>query len=165
MINLNREHAFLDFYLLEKEFYYTDYVRDALNTIDFFIRVKGDKPSLAISKSISKIKKKYNIDLEKDFLRKAYRQRKAYIKNGKEEFKRYLKEMKEKKIPKVIMPKLCECGCGKPVKKGNRFIHGHNARCRSTEENQKRIEAMTDAKERKKIEKEQVKNNVIFLEK
>ena len=28
----------------------------------------------------------------------------------------------------IIPPKLCECGCGSPVKPGRRFIYGHNRR-------------------------------------
>jgi hypothetical protein len=31
--------------------------------------------------------------------------------------------------------KLCECGCGLPVKPGNRFIHGHNRRSKYVLEN------------------------------
>ncbi len=28
----------------------------------------------------------------------------------------------------IIPPVLCECGCGQPVAKGKRFVHGHRAR-------------------------------------
>jgi len=43
---------------------------------------------------------------------------------------------------------LCECGCGKEVKKGNRFIHGHNRRNKKQTEKTK-LEISISRKKRK----------------
>lgn len=158
MFSLSREHAFLEFYILKKEYYYTDYVRDAINTIDYLMRRKGDKQSIAISKTINKIRKKYKVELEVEFLRKAFRQRKAHVKNGKEEFKKFTAEMRKAKKPNIELPILCACGCGQPVKKGNKFINGHNAKCRSKNEDKKLAKNMREKRAKK------TKHNVIIIE-
>lgn len=158
MFSLSREHAFLEFYILKKEYYYTDYVRDAINTIDYLMRRKGDKQSIAISKTINKIRKKYKVELEVEFLRKAFRQRKAHVKNGKEEFKKFTAEMRKAKKPNIELPILCACGCGQPVKKGNKFINGHNAKCRSKNEDKKLAKNMREKRAKK------TKHNVIVIE-
>lgn len=158
MFSLSREHAFLEFYILKKEYYYTDYVRDAINTIDYLMRRNGDKQSIAISKTINKIRKKYKVELEVDFLRKGFRQRKAHVKNGKEEFKKFTAEMRKAKKPKIELPILCACGCGQPVKKGNKFINGHNAKCRSKNEDKKLARNMREKRAKK------TKHNVIVIE-
>lgn len=63
--------------------------------------------------------------------------------------------------------KLCECGCGEEVKPGNRFIWGHNARCRSEETLRKIGEAskrenLSPEQLRKRSEALKGKNNPMY---
>lgn len=135
MIVLDAEMTFINWYLTEKEFHLTKYVREALNNIDWWIRVKRKSKALAIHIVNEKFKSKYNFELTKSYLWRVYNQRKAYIKNAKDKFKIWKNERMLESIPDIMKANLCACGCGHPVKPGNKYINGHNIRCKSKEKN------------------------------
>jgi hypothetical protein len=152
----DKESAFISFYLAEKEFFYPDKLREALTLISYLITVKGKDKAIAIAQVNTKFKEKKNIDYTREFLWKRYNSRLAYIKNAKDKFKLWEIEMRERNAG--IIPKLCECGCGQEVKnKNNKFINGHNARCRSKQDNIRRAIKMRDSKKPKK------NNKVIYM--
>lgn len=155
MIILDREVVFINWYLQEKEYYYTDHVRNALNQINYFEVKKKNSRALAIHIVSEIYKKDYNINFSKEFLWEVYRSRRAHIKNAKDEFKRYEMKKKLESSPNYKI-KLCACGCGLPVKSGNKYIHGHHRRCLSQEEKNENARRMREAKELKNSE-----NNII----
>jgi len=125
MITINREMTYINAYVLDKEFKYTDRVREAINLIDYLIRQKRNDKALAIHITSKSFMKKYKLDFSKEFLWKVYRQRLAHVKNGKDKYKKYAREKRMEGGPIDI--KLCACGCGNPVtKEKNNYLHGHN---------------------------------------
>lgn len=156
MIVLNDEMCYINWYLTEKEYHLTKYVREALNMIDWLIRTKRKSKALSIHIVNEKFKSKYNFDFSKEFLWRAYNQRKAYIKNGKDKFKIWKHNKMLESIPDEMKVNLCACGCGLPVKPGNKYIHGHHVKNRSKEENNHYAKNMRNAKKARK-------EKVIFL--
>jgi len=155
MILLDREDIFVNWYLLEKEYHYTDDVRKALNQINYFEIQKRKSRALSIHIVSKTFKKKYNINFSEEFLWTLYRRRKAHIKNAKVKFKEYELWKRLESSPEHEI-KLCECGCGLPVKPGNKYINGHNPRFKNRQDKKEHTEKMRFAKQ---IRKE----NVIFL--
>jgi hypothetical protein len=151
----DREMVYINWYLLNKEWNYTDYVRDALDLVYFYMKKRKVSRSLAIHMVNEEYKKKYKFDFSKPFLWNRYRSRMAHIKNAKDEYKRFCIEKKLESIPNQEI-KLCECGCGLPVKPKNKYIHGHNPRFKSVEEKKEYTEEMRKIRERKK-------ENVIYI--
>lgn len=148
MIILDKEMAYINFYLTEKEYFLPDRLREALNYIYYLNRKKGKDKALAIHITNEKYKKKYNIDYTKEFLWKRYNGRLAHIKNAKEKFKIWSLELRE--INAGIV-KVCECGCGEKItNKKNRFIHGHHRRVLSKEEKIANAKYMRDIRAAKK---------------
>lgn len=144
-LTMDKKIAFISFYLAEKEFFLPDKLREALHTISYLITCKGVDKALAIHRVNKKWKKDHEVEYTKEFLWKKYNSRLAHIKHANEKYHDWVKEMKERNYG--VKPKLCECGCGQEVKKGNRFLNGHNAKCRSKEDNEKLAEQMRQAKE------------------
>ncbi|MHA1231505.1 MAG: hypothetical protein ACTSPQ_12740 [Candidatus Helarchaeota archaeon] len=159
MINLNREAVFVNMYLLEKEFYLPNRVRNALSMIYRYMKKNKLNKAIAIHNVNNYYKSKFDIDFTKKFLHREYNKRLAHIKNGKEKYKKWAKEMRENANP-LKPQKLCACGCGLPVKPRNKYINGHNARCRNKEVNNELAARMREKKEVKKKEN----NNIIFLD-
>jgi len=159
MFIVDKEISFLIWYVAEKEFDYTDKVREALNLIHYLISKKNVDKALAID-IVSKKYNKQDLDFNKDFLYKVYNRRLAFIKSGKEAYKRmsYLKRVSKDPNFKI---EYCACGCGSPVKKGNKFVHGHHVRIRSKNKKNEIAKKMRDAKAEKRIVKKS--NNVIKL--
>jgi len=145
MIVINKEMAFISLYLAEKEFFVNETLRKALNCIYYLHRKKNVDKALAIHLTNEKYKKKYNVEYTKDYLWKMYNSRLAHIKNAKDKFQIWAREIRERRYG--ILPDLCECGCGKEVKKNNKFVNGHNAKCRSKEENESLATNMRSARE------------------
>lgn len=135
MIVLNPEMAFINWYLTEKEYHLSSYAKEALNNIDWLIRKQRKSKALSIHITNEKYISKYNFEFTKEFLWRSYNQRKAYIKNAKDKFKIWKHNKMLESIPDVMKADLCACGCGRPVKAGNKYINGHNIRCRSKEKN------------------------------
>jgi hypothetical protein len=149
MINMNREMTFISQYVLNKEFFLPDQLRKALNHIHYQIQKRRTQPGLAVHITNNIFKTKHGVNYTKEFLWKKYRARLAYIKNGKDEYKKWAIEMRYSILPKE--KKLCECGCGQEVKNPkNRFIHGHNIRLRTKEEKELYVELMLKQRRKKK---------------
>ena len=140
-------------YVLDKEFYYSDYVIEALNFIYYLIK-QGNKPALSIHIANKYIKKKYNYDFSKEFLWRVYRKRLGYIKNAKDKYKEYASRKRVENKPEIEKIILCECGCGLAVKPGNKFINGHNVKKRTIDENQKIAKIMRKKRKEKTNNKE-----------
>jgi len=159
MIIMNREMAYLSQYVSDKEFFLPNQLRNAISDIFYQISSRRIAPSLAIH-IVNNIYKSKGIDYGKEFLWEKYRSRKAYVKNGKAAYKKWtIDKRMNASIPKV--EKLCECGCGEPVKSNNRFIHGHHRRVLSEEEKIRNAKHMRDVRAAKTNEK---KAKVIKLE-
>jgi len=146
----SKRQAFINFYLAEKEFFLPDDLRSALDFIYKLIKEKHMDKALAID-----IVNKWNIkhkdmDYGKMFLWKKYNARMAYIKNATDKYYEWCIEMRKKSAG--IIP-TCACGCGKAVKKGNKFVHGHNINMRSKEEKEKYTKIMLDKRPGKKSKK------------
>jgi len=156
MIILDAEMAYINWYLTEKEYHLTSHVREALNMIDWLIRKKRKTKALSIHIVNEKFKSKYKFDFSKEFLWRCYNQRKAYIKNAKDKFKIWKHNKMLESIPDEMKVNLCACGCGLPVKPGNKYIHGHYVKCRSKEEKDYYAQNMRKAKRARK-------EKVIFL--
>jgi len=156
MIILDKEMAFLSNYVMDKEFFLPDLLRKALNHIHYQIQRRRVQPGLAVHITNEVFKAKHNINYTKGFQWKKYRARLAYIKNGKDKYKKWAIE-KRWSVVNSQKKKLCECGCGEEVKKGNRFIHGHHRRCLSQIEKEDNAKRMRDAKNNRN------ENNVIQL--
>ena len=78
-----------------------------------------------------------------------YNARLAHIKNGKDKYKKWTLDLRERNAGLKL--KLCDCGCGKEVtKKNNKFINGHNSKCRSEKENVDLASHMREIRELKK---------------
>lgn len=149
MFSLNKEQAFINFYVMDKEYGLTRVVRYALNQIHYFEREKGYERKLAIHIVNNMINAKEGIDLTKPFLWKMYRKRLAYVKHAKDAFRTWDIEKRIAQAPKQNL-NYCECGCGTIIKPGRRFVNGHNARCRSKKENEELAENMRDVRRKKK---------------
>jgi hypothetical protein len=165
MIVLNKEMAFISFYLAEKEYFLPDRLREALSFIYYLNKLKGKDKALAIHKTNEKYKKDYQIDYEKPFLWKKYRARLAHIKNAKDKYYKWGLKLREVSMG---IKKLCECGCGQEVtNKKNRFIHGHHRRLLSQEEKELNAKRMRDARasknDNKVINFKSYKNDRKFL--
>lgn len=161
MIVLHKEMAFISNYIMEKEFFLPDRLRKAISDIEYQIKKRRIAPALAVHIVNNIYKKKYNIDYSKEFLWEKYRARKAHIANAKKEFKKWAQEMRAKSInlPNKT-EKLCECGCGNPVKNPkSRFLRGHNINMRSKEEKEFYLKNMLDKRD---YEKDNVVINVDF---
>lgn len=149
MIVLNKEMAYISFYLAEKEYFLPDNLREALSLIHYLIKEKYKEKALAIHIVNEKYKKKKNIDYGKEFLWKKYNARLAHIKNAKDKYQKWALDIRERNVG--LKKKLCACGCGEEVtKKNNKFINGHNARCIDKDQSIKQAELMRDAREQKK---------------
>ena len=107
MIVNDPELAFLSFYILEREFFLQSYIREGINTIAYLIYKQKVDKALAIDIVSKKIKKEYNTQITKEYLWKVYRQRTAYIKNGKEAFKKYKIHKYNETIPEKWKTKFC----------------------------------------------------------
>lgn len=146
MIMLNREMAFISQYVAKKEFFLPDQLRKAINDIYYQITKRRIGPALAVH-IVNNIYKTKGIEYGKDFLWEKYRARKAYIGNGKKEFKKWAIQMRSSSISQQ---KLCECGCGNPVKNPkSRFLQGHNVKMRSEEEKEFYTENMLKNRKKK----------------
>lgn len=137
--------AFINFYLAEKEFFLPDRLRSALDFIYMLTHKKHMDKALAIHKANEWYLKKYDIEYGKEYLWKKYNTRMSYIKNATDKYYKWCVEMRERNCG--IKNPLCACGCGQEVtKKGNKFLNGHNAKCRSKEEDKQLAENMRQAK-------------------
>jgi hypothetical protein len=138
--HMTPEFAYTIYYVTEKEKDLPPKIRKYLDQISFLVRKKSLSPALAIHLIANKnMNGNKSIDEVKDVLWKLYRKRRAYITNGKRQYQLLQKENK-KEI------KYCDCGCGKVVKKKNKFINGHNIKGRSVEQNEHLAEIMRIAK-------------------
>lgn len=157
MITLNREMTFINWYILKKEFTYSDNVRKILNLVYYLNVKKRIDLALAIHISNEKSKKDYNYHFSKKFIWNLYSKRLAYVKHAKEEYKKFVADLRKNNLPEVEYKKLCACGCGKEVKEGKIYVNGHNPRFKSEEEKAIHVEKMNYAK--------RIKNNkkVILL--
>jgi len=149
MIVLDKEMAYISLYLAEKEYFLPDNLRSALSYIYYLIHKKGKSKSLAIHITNEKYKKLFNVEYGKEFLWKNYNARLAHIKNGKDKYQKWALDIRERNAGLKV--KLCECGCGQEVtKKNNRFINGHNSKCRDENENIERAALMRSIRKSKK---------------
>jgi len=156
VINTHRESAYVDWYLLEKEYELTNNVRNALNTLYYYMRKKGYDKSDAVYKTFNYYKYKKGVILEPEFLWKQYNVRQAHIKNAKVKFKEW--EIEKRKIQSGIELPFCACGCGERVtKKGNKYIHGHHRRCLTQEQKNENARYMREVRSLKNR-----KDNVIY---
>lgn len=153
MFTLNKEMAFITWYVTEKEYGLTRAVRYALNMVHYFNVEKKKDLALAIDIVDKLIKTKEGVDLGKDYLWKMYRKRKAHVRNAKAAFRTYDINTRRFRGPNKEPLPVCECGCGTILKPGRRFVNGHNARCRSKEKNEKIARHMRISKKEKKSEK------------
>jgi hypothetical protein len=153
MIITNREMAYLNWYVLEKESKYTDRVREAINKIHFLIRNKKLDLALAIHIVNDKSADQYGIKLGKKFLWKLYSKRCAHIKHGKDEFRKleFLKRLSD--LPVIEEKNLCACGCGNEIGNDKVYKHGHNPRFKSEEEKQLYLESIRNLRKNKKSKK------------
>lgn len=155
---LNNEQAFINWYVAEREYNLTYNVRKALNFIFHLMSKKKYNRAAAITIA-SNTYKKNGYDFSRQFLGRMYNKRSAYIKNAKDKFKQWEYEKRLSELPmNQNEEKLCECGCGSPAKKGNRFINGHNIRCKSKHEKDLQASKMREAKKSKNI------SNVFYLD-
>lgn len=138
---IDTELAFISLYVAEKEFSLERHLKKALDHIHILMKHGKDK-TLAVWYT----NKKYPI-YTKEFLIKKFNSRSAHIKNAKREFKFWEISLREKAAG---VQGLCKCGCGKVVKRGNKFIHGHHKRLMSKEAKIAQAELMRDAKKKKK---------------
>lgn len=159
MITLNREMTFINWYILQKEFTYSDNVRKILNLVHYLNTKKRIDLALAIHIANEKSKKDYNYHFSKKFIWNLYSKRLAHIKHAKEEYKKYVIDLRKANLPEVEYRKLCACGCGNEVKEGKIYLRGHNPRFSSEEEKRLYLEKIRDIR-KKKSER---KNNVIFI--
>ncbi len=155
MIVLNKEMSFISLYLAEKEYFITDDLRKALSDIYYLIHTKKKSKALSIYLTNEKYKKKINpasqqyYNFTTKYLWKIYNSRLAHIKNAKDKFEIW--DLDIRLIHYGMKKKLCKCGCGQEVIKfKNSFINGHNAKCRSKEENIEMASYMRSFRELKK---------------
>ena len=150
MIVLNKEMTYIHWHLAQKEYFLTDNMRTALNKIHWFMSKKKVTKPLAIHIVNELMKSKYHVDFGKKNLWSAYNSRLAHIKNAKDEFKKWELDFRLRHYG--MKKKLCECGCGQEVtKKKNKFINGHNAKCRDKEENIKKASYMRNIRNSKRL--------------
>ena len=148
MITLNKEMAFISFYLAEKEYFFPESLRQTLNYVNYLIVKKGKDKALAIHLANKRCIEKFGVDFGKNKIRSDYNSRSAHIKNAKDKYKIWALELRERNAGKK--KKLCECGCGKEVvKKNNRFIHGHHRRVLSQEVKELNAKHMRDKRAEK----------------
>jgi len=150
MIILNKEMSYVNWYLSQKEYFLSDNVRKALNKIYNFTNKKKLPKAVSIHIVNELFKRNENVDLGKRFLHGKYNSRLAHIHNAKEEFKKW--EMDFRLRHYGMKKKLCECGCGQEVtKKNNKFINGHNSKCRDKVEDVKKAAHMRESRKQQKI--------------
>jgi len=159
MITLNREMTFINWYILQKEFTYSDNVRKILNLVHFLNTKKRIDLALAIHIANEKSKKDYNYHFSKKFIWNLYSKRLANVKHAKVEYRKFVEGLRKSQLPDVEYRKICACGCGKEVKEGKVYLRGHNPRFKSEEEKNTYLEKLRDIR-KKKNEK---KSNVIFI--
>jgi hypothetical protein len=141
----DRESAFVNHYLLIKEYDLTDEVRHALSSINYYMFKQHKPKALAIAIVNKTCKDMHNREFGKDYLWEKYNARLAHIKNGKDAYQKFAREQRERQVG--IRKKLCACGCGEEVKKkGNKFIHGHHRRCLTQEQKNENARKMREAR-------------------
>jgi hypothetical protein len=158
MINTNRVSAFLSGYLLKKEYFLSDNVRNALNMIYYYIK-KGDDKTIAVHKVHNYYKYKKKVDLSNEYLWREYNVRQAHVKNGIVKFKVWTKKLRETQYGLIEKLPFCACGCGERVtKKGNTYIHGHHRRCLTQEQKNENTRHMREVRTLKGRD-----DNVVYL--
>jgi len=161
MILTDRETIFINWYLLDKEFEYSDNVRKILNLVHYLVTEKKMDLALAIhvanekSKEFTRDGEKYT----KKFIWKLYTKRLAHIKHAKQRFQDLLREFRRNTYSELSQPKnYCSCGCGKEIRLDRKYAHGHNPRFKSEDEKQEYLKGLRAIRKNKKN-----KDKVIYL--
>jgi hypothetical protein len=113
-------------YVMDKEYFVPEHIQKCLNFLNNLMYKKKVAFKLALSITNKFFEELNGISIGEDTIQHFYNARKAHINNGIKKYAEWSCSRREQAIPQQKDVRLCACGCGAIVKKGNKYIVGHN---------------------------------------